>query len=332
MKSEAAESLLEALKERLSSIFFFNMIISFIYVKWQFVYFTIFDSYLNYKPGEYISLAKSYFYCNGTIADILIVAIGITLTFPLINGLYNSFKYLINKGVDWIQIKIIDKNTPASGKEFAQLKLELKDIKNQYHNLFSEETRNLERLKLVEQDLNFKNEECKKLYEEKSLIEINLNQVNRDLIILKNKNDELEKSIQIPDNFLGRIIIIFDTSLFSELMKYKEVDIFDFFRKKQSKSNLNNNFENNFFMISFNKTEIILGTQHLKIKYITYKDSRLFIFSSNDILRFWIEFENSTYDKNNKIYYIRISYINGFDNNIDLMKKFNYAYVSNQKS
>lgn len=332
MKSEASKSLLEALKERVSSIFFFNMIISFIYVKWQFVYFTLFDSYLNYKPGEYLSLAKNYLYCNGSMADVILFAFGITISFPIVNGIYKSFKHLVNKGVEWIEIKVIDGNTPASGKEFAEIKLELKGLKKSHETLFAEETKNIERVKSLESELEISLKELSKFRDDYSKLEISKNQLVRDLNILKEKHFEFEKYLSIPEKFLGRTILIFDSLIYEELMRFKEIDIFDYLRKRNDDNMGGFWFNSPFITLSLSINEVYLEKQVLKIQYIQFrKNQNLFIFSSDEKYRFWIEFDLNPLIESD-IRPIKISYISEVKNTDDVLKRFTYAYISNQKS
>ncbi len=328
MKSDAAESLLEALKERLSSIFFFNMVISFVYIKWQFVYFTIFDSYLNYKPGEYISLAKTYLYSNGTINEIIYFAFVITLSFPIINGLYANFKYLINKMVDWVEIKIIDKNTPASGKEFADVKLELKDLKTRYTTLFSEENRNLERLKILEEDSEKKRLETEQFVIIKDKIETENNQLKNELIKVKFENTNLQNSLFIPESFLERKIILFGVEQLDEINTIKDLDVYNYFVEKYSNNIYGFEPFDSVTTMSFTPFHIQLGNESIMITHVSLKNDKLLIFSSDGLKKFWIEFNIIPDFKN--IYKIKFSFLSDSKIAMDLCSKFSHAFVSNR--
>jgi len=199
---EFLQSIAKGIKERLSSAFVFNFLMAWVVFNWEFVYITLFVDEMTLKPfNRYDTLQDT----NFVVWPAIYVAIGLSISSPIINSIIQLFKYFIFKIKDYLELKI-DGKTPYKDERYVALKTENKNLLSKYHEAIAkveDEKKQLElltkiKLEKIEQ-AKLDNEKIENLITERNNVEYQLNAIDQ-------KNNDLNKELDLLKN--SRAIMI----------------------------------------------------------------------------------------------------------------------------
>lgn len=134
-------SFFNATKDRLSSAFFFNFLITWCIINWEIFLALFFVNEAKLPCRNLICYIKEYHTdVDKLIYKPVLFALILSFLLPLINALVDLVKRAIRKKRDFIVTKFIDGSTPASPETFVMLKNKLEETERGYSESMLEVT------------------------------------------------------------------------------------------------------------------------------------------------------------------------------------------------